>query len=72
MDKAEIISRAQALGTFAISIEPDEDCCSFLLPQSPATRTRPEALAAIERSLDVKGLVDAALAKTELEVIEAA
>jgi thiamine biosynthesis protein ThiI len=72
MDKAEIISRAQGLGTFAISIEPDEDCCSFLLPQSPATRTRPEALAAIERSLDVKGLVDAALAKTELEVIEAA
>jgi thiamine biosynthesis protein ThiI len=72
MDKAEIISRAQALGTFAISIEPDEDCCSFLLPQSPATRTRPEALAAIERSLDGKGLVDAALAKTELEVIEAA
>ncbi len=70
MDKAEIISRAQALGTFALSIEPDEDCCSFLQPRNPATRCRPEALAAIERTLDVKGLVDAALAKTELEVIE--
>jgi thiamine biosynthesis protein ThiI len=70
MDKAEIIERARALGSFAISIEPDEDCCSFLQPRRPATRTRPEELDAIERELDVKGLVDAAAAAAEQERID--
>jgi thiamine biosynthesis protein ThiI len=69
-DKSEIISLAQRVGTYAISIEPDEDCCSFLMPRQPATWTRPEALEAIERSLDVKGLVEATLSRVELERIE--
>ncbi len=72
MDKAEIIERARALGTFPISIEPDEDCCSFLQPRQPATRTRPCELDAIERELDVKGLVDAATAAADQERIEPA
>jgi thiamine biosynthesis protein ThiI len=72
MDKAEIVERARALGSFPISIEPDEDCCSFLQPRRPATRTRPEELEAIERELDVKGLVDAALAAARQERIEPA
>jgi len=72
MDKAEIIDRARAIGTYEVSIEPDEDCCSFLMPRRPATRTRPEQLDAIEASLDVKGLVDAALASVTEERIDAA
>ena len=54
-DKAEIVSLAKRIGTYEISIEPDEDCCSFLMPRQPATWTRPEAIEAIERNLDVKG-----------------
>jgi hypothetical protein len=69
-DKSEIISLAQRVGTYAISIEPDEDCCSFLMPRQPATWTRPEAIEAIERGLDVKGLVEATLSRVELERIE--
>ncbi|MFI5317043.1 MAG: tRNA uracil 4-sulfurtransferase ThiI [Myxococcota bacterium] len=69
-DKAEIVSLAQRVGTYAISIEPDEDCCSFLMPRQPATWTRPEAIEAIERGLDVKGLVEATLSRVELERIE--
>ena len=48
-DKAEIITLAKRIGTYEISIEPDEDCCSFLMPRQPATWTRPEAIEAIER-----------------------
>jgi thiamine biosynthesis protein ThiI len=70
MDKGEIVERARALGSYPISIEPDEDCCSFLQPRRPATRTRPEELDAIERSLDVKGLVEAAVAAAVPERIE--
>jgi len=69
-DKSEIVSLAQAIGTYAISIEPDEDCCSFLMPRQPATWTRPEAIEAIERGLDVKGLVEATLSRVELARIE--
>jgi tRNA uracil 4-sulfurtransferase len=70
LDKAEIVSLAKRVGTYAISIEPDEDCCSFLMPRQPATWTRPEAIEAIERNLDVKGLVEATLSRVELERIE--
>jgi len=70
VDKAEIIELAQRIGTYEISIEPDEDCCSYLMPGQPATWTRPEEIEAIERSLDVKGLVEATLARVERERIE--
>ncbi len=72
LDKAEIIERARTLGSFEISIEPDEDCCSFLMPRRPATKTRPAQLEQIERALDVEGLVEAALAGIEEEEIHAA
>ena len=69
-DKAEIVELAQRLGTYEISIEPDDDCCSFLMPRRPATWTRPEAIEAIERELDVAGMVEAAFERAERERIE--
>ena len=71
LDKSEIVSLAKRVGTYSISIEPDEDCCSFLMPRQPATWTRPETIEAIERGLDVKGLVEATLSRVELERIDA-
>ena len=71
-NKAEIIDRARTLGSFEISIEPADDCCSYLMPRRPATRTRPAQLEKIERALDVEGLVEAAPAKIEEEEIHAA
>lgn len=69
-DKAEIIERARAIGTFEISIEPDEDCCSYLMPRKPATWTRPEPIAQIEAQLDVDGMVEQALVQVQRERIE--
>jgi thiamine biosynthesis protein ThiI len=69
-DKAEIIVLAQRIGTYEISIEPDEDCCSYLMPSHPATWTRPEAVASLEGRLDVRGMVEATLANVEKERIE--
>jgi thiamine biosynthesis protein ThiI len=69
-DKAEIVSLAKSIGTYEISIEPDDDCCSFLMPRQPATWTRPEVLEAIERGLDTKALIEATLAGVEQERIE--
>jgi thiamine biosynthesis protein ThiI len=69
-DKAEIVSLAKSIGTFEISIEPDDDCCSFLMPRQPATWTRPDALEQIESGLDTKALIEATLARVEQERIE--
>ncbi len=70
MDKAEIIERARQIGTYETSIEPDEDCCSYLMPRQAATWTRPEAIEIIESRLDVKGMVEAAFDRVEREKIE--
>ena len=72
MDKAEIVDLAERIGTYETSIEPDEDCCSYLMPRSPATWCRPGDLETIERELDVKGLVEASLARATRERIEPA
>jgi thiamine biosynthesis protein ThiI len=53
MDKLEIIAEARRIGTFDVSIEPHGDCCSFLMPRSPATRSTPGELEAAEAAFDV-------------------
>ena len=70
LDKAEIIEQAKRIGTYEISIEPDEDCCSYLTPRRPATWTRPEQIEEIEGKLDVGGMVAKALAQAQRERID--
>ncbi len=72
MDKAEIIEHARSIGTFELSIEPDEDCCSYLMPRKPATWTRPEPIGEIESVLDVEAMVADAVARSTHERIEPA
>ena len=40
MDKEEITVEAQRLGTYPMSIIPDQDCCTLFTPRHPATRAR--------------------------------
>ena len=40
MDKEEITAEAQRLGTYPISIIPDQDCCTLFTPKHPATKAR--------------------------------
>jgi tRNA uracil 4-sulfurtransferase len=70
MDKQEIVDLAAAIGTYEISTRSYQDCCVLFEPRSPATRTRPEVVAAAERGLDVEGLAGKALAGTETRVFE--
>lgn len=61
MDKVEIIHEATRMGTFAVSIQPDQDCCTLFVPRHPATRTRLEDILAAEQALDTPALVEMAL-----------
>lgn len=65
MDKEEIVHQAQAIGTYEISIQPDEDCCSLFTPKHPATASTTRELEAAEAMLDVSGLVQMAVNKSE-------
>ena len=57
MDKSEIIDEAKKIGTFNISIQPHEDCCSFMMPKHPKTRSMPQELEALEKDLEIDALV---------------
>jgi len=61
MDKLEVSTEAQRLGTFDISIEPDQDCCSLFVPRHPTTRARLSSIEAAESALDVPRLVASAV-----------
>jgi thiamine biosynthesis protein ThiI len=69
LDKQEIITIGRRIGTYEISILPHFDCCSFLLPDNPATRSKASDLEKAEEALDVQALVDAALEATEIKHI---
>jgi thiamine biosynthesis protein ThiI len=67
MDKDEIIADAQRLGTYPISIIPDQDCCQLFTPRHPATRVRREEIDRAERALPVAEMVDGAVAAAAVE-----
>jgi len=67
MDKDEIVVQAKAIGTFPISIIPDQDCCTLFTPKHPATHVKPRQIEEAETLLPIDDLVDAAVAATEVE-----
>jgi thiamine biosynthesis protein ThiI len=71
-DKLEIIERARRIGTYEISIEPDEDCCSYLMPRNPATSTSPQRIREIEEKLNLEERLTQTLERIEHERIRPA
>jgi thiamine biosynthesis protein ThiI len=65
MDKAEIMHAAQAIGTFAISVLPDQDCCTLFVPRHPTTGASLAHIEALEQALDIPALVDMALSRLQ-------
>ncbi len=67
MNKQEIINTARRAGTYEISIRPHFDCCSFLVPEHPATRSSDSDLTAAESELAVDELVREALRARQVQ-----
>ncbi|RLK62962.1 tRNA 4-thiouridine(8) synthase ThiI [Atopobacter sp. AH10] len=70
-DKLEIIALAEEIGSFELSIQPYEDCCTVFAPPSPKTKPKLEACQHYETKIDVKRLVEDAVKHTEVENISA-
>jgi tRNA uracil 4-sulfurtransferase len=67
MDKEEIVAQAERLGTYEVSIVPDQDCCQLFTPRHPATRATREAVEAAEAGLAVEEMVSLAAAGAAVE-----
>jgi thiamine biosynthesis protein ThiI len=67
MDKDEITAEAIALGTYPISIIPDQDCCTLFTPRNPQTRARLHDIEAAERALAIDELVEKAVQDAVVE-----
>jgi tRNA uracil 4-sulfurtransferase len=63
MDKEEITAEAERLGTYPISIIPDQDCCTLFTPKHPATRARRAEVEHAESLLPVEEMVGKAVAQ---------
>ncbi|OGM00395.1 tRNA 4-thiouridine(8) synthase ThiI [Candidatus Uhrbacteria bacterium RIFOXYC2_FULL_47_19] len=68
-DKRDIVDLARTIGTYTISIEPHDDCCSLFVPDHPELRSNPEQVAAEESKLDYNHLLETALTQTERETL---
>ena len=67
MDKDEISAEAERIGTYPISIIPDQDCCTLFTPKHPATRVRPAEVEAAEQALPIEEMIAAALSAAAVE-----
>lgn len=65
MDKLEITDQAQRIGTFDVSIEPDQDCCRLFVPPHPSTKTSLDQIRKIEQAFDLNALVKQGLESAE-------
>lgn len=69
MDKQEIITIARRIGTYDISIQPFEDCCSLFSPKNPVTKASLDIVHKEEAKLDADALIAEALTHTERVLI---
>jgi len=67
MDKEEITAEAQRLGTYPVSIIPDQDCCTLFTPNHPVTKARWIDVERAEQPLPIADIVRGAVAAAQIE-----
>jgi thiamine biosynthesis protein ThiI len=70
MDKDEIVAEAQRIGSYPISIIPDQDCCTLFTPRNPQTRARLADIEAAEQALPIDEMVAGAVQDAVVEEFE--
>ncbi len=66
-DKEETMALARKIGTFEISIEPFDDCCTLFQPEQPVTRGKIEVAERLEAKVDIEDLVTRAVEECHWE-----
>jgi len=66
MNKEEITIIAREIGTYEISIQPFDDCCSLWVPKHPVTRADLKIIHDTEKKWKFTKMLDQAIKKTEI------
>jgi len=66
-DKEEIIKLAKKIGTYEISIKPQEDCCTLFTPKHASAAGNFELVKKFEEKLNIKEMIEMALKESEIE-----
>lgn len=61
LDKEDIVKKAKEIGTFDVSIQPYEDCCTIFTPKNPITEPDIEKVEKYEIGYDFEPLVQQAV-----------
>ncbi|HTN42263.1 MAG TPA: tRNA uracil 4-sulfurtransferase ThiI [Nitrospiria bacterium] len=64
-DKEEIIDWAKTIGTYPVSIQPDQDCCRLFIPPHPSVAAGIGEVEKAERELNIPDLVKMGLETAE-------
>jgi len=65
LDKLEIIDISQKIGTYDISIQPFEDCCTIFTPKNPVTKPTKHRAERLEGRFDFTSLIEDCIARME-------
>ena len=57
-NKEEIITQAEKIGTYTISIEPYQDCCSYFTPRNPETKAKLERIEKLEKIINLDKMIN--------------
>ncbi|MBU3942360.1 tRNA 4-thiouridine(8) synthase ThiI [Patescibacteria group bacterium] len=71
MDKEEIIELANKIGTFDISIKPQEDCCTLFVPKHQTAKGDLKVVKDLEKKLNSAKLVKEILKSKDLTIVYA-
>lgn len=69
-DKQETVNIARKIGSYDISIQPYDDCCTVFLPDSPVIKPKLERVLKEESKLNVELLIEECLKNIEKIVVE--
>jgi tRNA uracil 4-sulfurtransferase len=65
-DKEEIVALAKKIGTYEVSIEHHDDCCSIFAPKNPATKSRLNDIMEEEKKIQMSRWVEQVLQTVEV------
>ena len=64
-NKNEIIDVSQEIGTFPVSILPDQDCCSLFVPKHPVIHSNLQMVHKLEAMMPVDEMIESALGQIQ-------
>lgn len=66
MDKLEIIALSEKIGTYDVSVQPFEDCCTIFTPKNPVTKPTSKKAVSLEKRFDYEPLIEDCLNRIEV------